>query len=75
MNPFHITLLVAGLVVLIYGVLTFTGRTALGKKSFYFSGIELDKIVMGTLIFLVGMLFIITFLIEVVGPHFKKEGI
>lgn len=75
MNLFHIILLIGGILVLIFGIVTFSGKTALGKRSYFFSGTELDKTVMGILFFLIGMLLIITFLIEVVGPHFKKEGL
>ena len=75
MNPFLIFLLVLGIVVVIFGILTFTGNTPLSKRSFYFSGIELDKSVMGLAFFFLGMLLVIAFLIVVVGPNFRKEGL
>jgi len=75
MNPLLIFLLVTGIVVLIFGILTFAGRTPLGKRSFYFTGIELDKSVMGLAFFFLGMFMVIIFLIEVLGPHFRKEGL
>lgn len=74
MSPFHIILLAAGIVVMIFGILTFTGRTALSKRPFYFSGIELDRSVTGITIFLTGLLMVVIFLIQVLGPHFKKGG-
>ena len=74
MSPFQIFLLASGIIVIIFGILTFTGRTALSKRSFYISGIELDKSVTGITIFLTGMLMVVTFLIQVLGPHFKKGG-
>ncbi|HUM47967.1 MAG TPA: hypothetical protein PLD84_13640 [Chitinophagales bacterium] len=75
MNPFLIFLLVLGIAVVIFGILTFTGKTPLSKRSFYFSGIELDKSVMGLAFFFLGMLLVIAFLIVVVGPNFRKEGL
>lgn len=75
MNPSYTIILIAGILVLIFGILTFTGNTFLSKRSFYFSGIELDKSVMGIAFFFLGMLMIITYLIEVMGPHFTKEGL
>ncbi|MEP7127462.1 MAG: hypothetical protein ABI729_01285 [Chitinophagales bacterium] len=75
MNPFYLIILLAGILVLIFGILTFTGRTFLSKRSIYFSGIELDKSIIGIAFFFLGMLLIITYLIEVMGPHFTKEGL
>lgn len=75
MNPLLIFLLVLGIAVVIFGILTFTGKTPLSKRSFYFSGIELDKSVMGLAFFFLGMLLVIAFLIVVVGPNFRKEGL
>ncbi len=74
MNPYNV-FLVAGILVLIFGILTFNGKTALGKRSYYLFGIELDKSVIGIVVFLLGMVLISVFLIGVIGPHFNKEGI
>ena len=75
MNIFLYLILAVGIVILAFGILTFTGRTALSKRSFYIRGIELDKSIIGIAIFLLGMLFIIIFLIEMMGPHFVEEGL
>ncbi|MBA2421793.1 MAG: hypothetical protein H0V61_01020 [Chitinophagales bacterium] len=65
----------AGILVLIFGILTFNGKTALSKRSHFIFGIELDKSVIGIVIFFLGMVLISVFLIGVIGPHFNKEGI
>ena len=75
MNPIIITSLVLGIAVLIFGILTFTGRTFLSKRSWFFAGIELDKTVIGIALFLLGMFLIIIFLIATVGPRFTEEGL
>jgi uncharacterized membrane protein len=74
-NTILYTLLVTGILVLIFGILTFIGKTPLSKRSFYFSGIELDKSVIGLTFFFLGMLLIIFFLIQVMGPRFTEEGL
>lgn len=75
MNLIFLISLIAGILVLIFGILTFTGRTGLSKRSYYLFGIELDKSVIGIAFFFLGMLLIIIFLIGVLGPRFTKEGI
>jgi uncharacterized membrane protein len=74
MNIYNV-FLVAGILVLIFGILTFNGKTALGKRSYYLFGIELDKSVIGIVVFFLGMVLISIFLIGVIGPHFNKEGL
>jgi len=75
MNIFTYLILSVGIIVLTFGILTFTGRTFLSRRSFYIRGIELDKSVIGIALFLLGMLLIIIFLIQMIGPHFVEEGL
>lgn len=75
MNPSLIILLLTGIAVAVFGILTFTGKTSLSKRAFHFSGIELDKSLTGIVFFFLGLLLIIAFLIVVVGPNFRKEGL
>ena len=71
---FYIFLLL-GIVVLIFGILTFLGKTSVSKRKFYLSGVELDPAAIGIAIFFIGMLLIAVFLIAVMGPHFTEEGL
>ena len=75
MNALSYFILALGITVLIFGILTFTGRTPLSNRTFFFRGIQLDKSVIGIALFFLGMLLIITFLIQMIGPHFTEEGL
>lgn len=75
MNPFLILILVAGIAVLVFGILTFNGKTSLSNRSYRIGGVDLDSSVTGIALFFLGMLLIIIFLIAVVGPHFTQEGL
>ncbi|MBA3646976.1 MAG: hypothetical protein H0W62_00235 [Chitinophagales bacterium] len=75
MKAYTIFILVSGLVLVITGIVTFYGKNKVNDKHFRFMGIKADRIAFALGLFLSGMVFILIFLIEVMGPHFIEEGL
>ena len=69
MSPIQLLVVVTGTIVLVFGILTFAGRTTLSKRSFRFFGIEVDKSVAGMVLFFIGLTLVLSILIALLGPH------
>jgi hypothetical protein len=70
-----IVVLIAGAFSIVLGILLFFGKTALAKKSFTIGNFEVNNELLGFLLFLLGIVLMLFYLIPALGPRLSSPGL
>ncbi|MCY7410200.1 MAG: hypothetical protein LH473_07995 [Chitinophagales bacterium] len=77
MNLFSIShiQLFAGVIILILGIIFFSGKTYLSRRNYSIARIIFTSEAIGILLFIIGGILIIAFLIGLLEPSFLSKGL
>ncbi len=73
-NSIEIFSLIAGILILLAGILMFAGISKWGKQNYRISGIVLTNEGVGFILFFIGMVLILAYLIALLEPRFLSPG-
>jgi hypothetical protein len=73
-TPIEIAGLLLGLIMLIFGILLFSGKTKWGKRNYVIGSIVLTNEAVGLILFFLGIVLMLAFFIPVLSPRFLSPG-
>jgi hypothetical protein len=73
-TPLEIISLIIGLFSLVSGILLFSGSTKWGKRNYRIGDIELTNEVVGFILFFIGIVLILGFLVPLLSIRFSSPG-
>ncbi|HYV91390.1 MAG TPA: hypothetical protein VE978_06390 [Chitinophagales bacterium] len=73
-TPFEIISVIMGLIILIFGILLFYGKTKWGKRNYMIGGFVLTNEALGVLLFFLGIILMLGFIIPILTPRFSSPG-
>jgi len=73
-TPLEIISLIIGLFTLVSGIMIFSGSTKWGKRNYRIGNIELTNEVIGFILFFLGIVLILGFLVPILTPRFSSPG-
>jgi len=73
-SPTEIISLLIGLMILIFGILLFFGKTKWGKRNYMVGGFVLTNEALGFILFFIGIVLMLGFFIPMLTPRFSSPG-